>query len=401
MILHVDMDAFYASIEQRDCPEWRGKPLVVGGSADGRGVVSAASYEARQYGIHSAMPGRRAAQLCPHAIFVRGRVSYYADVGRQVREIFQRFTPVVQPLSLDEAFLDVSGTLRLHGSPEAIGRAIKQAIRDELGLTASVGIAPRKFVAKIASDLDKPDGFLVVEESRLIEFLDPLPVERLWGVGKVGQRRLHSLGLKTIRDIRCYDQASLVSKLGDWGNHLWRLANGIDPRVVVTDRDAKQISHERTFTEDQSDSELLHGVLCYLCEQTGMRLRRSGRKTKSITVKYRREDFKTFTRSKTLETPTDQTRQIVRVALELLDQLRTREPRPVRLIGVSLGTLVDQSAPSQMMLFADAEQDKAQRRVDRVVDQLTQTLGNRAVYRAGSHRWRERKRESGGERERE
>jgi len=398
MILHIDMDAFYASIEQRDQPELRGKPVVVGGSASGRGVVSAASYEARQYGIHSAMPGHRARELCPHAIFIRGRLSHYAEVGRQVREIFHRFTPIVQPLSLDEAFLDVGGTERLHGNAESIGRAIKMAIREELQLTASVGIAPRKFVAKIASDLNKPDGFVVVREAELIGFLDPLPVEKLWGVGKIGQQRLYRLGLKTIRDIRRYDQPSLTGKLGDWGRHLWELANAIDPRRVVTDRDAKQISHERTFSDNQSDEELLRAVVCYLCEQTAMRLRRSNRKTRSVTVKYRREDFRTFTQSRKLDAATDQTHPIIDIAIESLSRLRNREPRPVRLIGVSLGTLVDGDTPSQLMLFDDIAQRQAERTVDKVVDRLADRFGGNAVYRAGSHTWRNRPRDdrSGG-----
>jgi DNA polymerase-4 len=390
MILHIDMDAFYASIEQRDHPELKGQPVVVGGGKTGRGVVSAASYEARQYGIHSAMPGRRAAELCPHAVFVRGRLSHYAEVGRQVREIFCRFTPIIQPLSLDEAFLDVTGTERLHGDAETIGHAIKDAIQEELLLTASVGIAPRKFVAKIASDLEKPNGFVVVGEDELLSFLDPLPVERLWGVGKVGRDRLHRLGLKRIRDIRCYDQELLVLKLGEWGNHLWKLANGIDPRPVVPDRSAKQISHERTFSDDQTDEQLLHAVVCFLCEQTAMRLRRSRRKTKTVILKYRREDFHTFTKSKTLDRPTEGTGEIIEVASELLDAMRREEPRPVRLLGVSLGSLVPSDTPTQQSLFDVQDQKQAERKVDEVVDQLAKRLGNESIYRAASHRWRNR-----------
>lgn len=390
MILHVDMDAFYASIEQRDHPELKGQPVVVGGGKTGRGVVSAASYEAREYGIQSAMPGRRAVQLCPHAVFVRGRLSHYADVGRQVREIFGRFTPVIQPLSLDEAFLDVAGTQRLHGDAESIGHQIKDAIENELRLPASVGIAPRKFVAKIASDLDKPNGFVVVREDELISFLDPLPVEKLWGVGKVGRQRLHRLGLKTIRDIRRYDRTLLVSHVGDWGNHLWNLANGIDSRLVVTDRNAKQISHERTFSEDQSDQELLHAVVCHLCEQTAMRLRRSELKTATVILKYRREDFRTFTKSRKLHSPTDRTNDIIQVAHELLGTMRAQQPRPVRLIGVSLGSLVAGDTPVQMSLFDDQQQKQAERTVDDVMDQLSKKLGGKTVYRAASHRWRNR-----------
>lgn len=388
MILHIDMDAFYASIEQRDHPELKGKPVVVGGSKSGRGVVSAASYEARKFGIHSAMPGRRAAQLCPDAIFVKGRLSHYATVGRQVREIFLRYTPIIQPLSLDEAFLDISGTERLHGDAVSIGRQIKLAISEELKLTASVGIAPRKFVAKIASDLDKPNGFVVVQESELRDFLDPLPVERLWSVGRVGLRQLHRLSLRTIRDIRVYDRELLGNKLGQWGDHLWRLANAIDSRCVVPDHEAKQIGHERTFSEDISDMEWLHAVVCYLSEQTAMRLRRSERKTTTITLKYRREDFRTFSKAKTLSSATDKTREIIDVACELLTTMREREPRPVRLIGVSLGGLVDGSTPTQLSLFEAPGQHASDRRVDKVVDELKQKLGDKSVYRGGSHRWR-------------
>lgn len=391
MILHVDMDAFYASIEQRDHPELRGKPVVVGGGKTGRGVVSAASYEAREYGIHSAMPGRRAAELCPHAVFVRGRLSHYAEIGRQVRDIFARFTPVIQPLSLDEAFLDLSGTERLHGDAASVGQTIKEMIRDELNLPASVGIAPLKFVAKIASDLEKPNGFVVVEKDSIHSFLDPLPVARLWGVGKVGQRRLQRLGLKTIRDIRCYDRSLLKTKLGHWGDHLWKLANGIDARSVVPDRNAKQISHERTFSDDQSDDDLMQAVVCFLCEQTAMRLRRSEKKTSTITLKYRREDFETFTRSQTLSTPTDHTQEIIRIAAGLLSTMRRSEPRPVRLLGVALGSLVANQTPTQLSLFEDPIQKQAERRVDRVVDELSNQLGDKTVYRAASHRWRKRK----------
>ncbi|MCO8120934.1 DNA polymerase IV [Stieleria sp. TO1_6] len=388
MILHVDMDAFYASIEQRDHPELRGQPVVVGGSKTGRGVVAAASYEARQYGIHSAMPGRRAAQLCPHAVFVRGRMSHYSEVGRQVREIFARFTPVIQPLSLDEAFLDVAGTERLHGDAVSIGHQIKDMIQRELQLTASVGIAPRKFVAKIASDLEKPNGFVVVQESQLQTFLDPLQVERLWGVGKVGAQRLHRLGLKTVRDIRCYDRSLLVTKLGAWGDHLWQLANGIDSRLVVTDRNAKQISHERTFGEDQSDEEFLHAVVCFLCEQTAMRLRHSQQKTGAVVLKYRREDFRTFTKSQTLDAPTDQTSRIIQVACGLLAKMRQHEPRPVRLIGVSLGSFVGGQTATQLSLLDDQDQQHAERKVDAVMDELSAKIGQRKIYRAASHHWR-------------
>ena len=387
MLLHIDMDAFYAAIEQRDRPKLRGKPVVVGGNG-GRGVVAAASYEARRFGIHSAMPGRRALQLCPDAVFVKSRIDHYAAVGRQVRDIFYRFTPVVQPLSLDEAFLDVSGSYRLHGDAETIGHKIKSAIRDELKLTASVGVAPLKFVAKIASDLNKPDGFLVVGNNQVISFLDPLPIAKLWGVGRVGQQKLERIGIHRIGDIRRRDADDMRRHFGSWGEHLWRLANGIDPRKVVPDHAAKQISHERTFSEDITDEEMLRAVVCYLCEQVTRRLRRSQRQAKNVSIKYRREDFQTFSRSTTLKEPSDSTTEVMKVACEMLSAMRGQQPRPVRLIGVSVGSLTDDNVAKQLDLFESAEQRTARKTVDTVVDDVANKLGAAAVYRATSHRWK-------------
>ncbi len=389
MLLHIDMDAFYAAIEQRDRPELRGRPVVVGGSS-GRGVVAAASYEARRFGIHSAMPGRRAAELCPDAVFVKSRIEHYADVGRQVRQIFHRFTPLVQPLSLDEAFLDVTGSLRLFGSAATIGRQIKELIRTELDLTASVGVAPLKFVAKIASDLNKPDGFVEVNSGDVIRFLDPLPVSRLWGVGRVGQERLHRMGIRMIGDVRVRDVESLRRDLGSWGEHLWKLANGIDERRVVPDRTAKQISHERTFSEDLTDEAMLGAVVSFLSEEVSRRLRRNGRYARNVSIKYRRDDFKTFARSTTLDRPTQSTDEVFRAASSMLTEMRKREPRPVRLIGVSVGSLTQKDAPQQMSLFDLAEGQSAGRAIDKVVDQLRDQIGDRAVYRATSHQWRHR-----------
>lgn len=390
MILHVDMDAFYASVEQRDFPELRGKPVVVGGGSV-RGVVTAASYEARQYGVRSAMPGRRAKELCPHAIFVRSRHDYYASIGREVREIFRRFTPVVQPLSLDEAFLDVSGVLRLHGDPETIGRAIKQTIRDEVGLNASVGIAPLKFVAKIASDFDKPNGFVIVRDDELQSFLDPLDVSRLWGVGKVGQEKLTRLGYRHVHDLRVKSCETLRHQLGSWGEHLWKLANGIDERKVVVDHLAKGIGHERTFEEDLTDAESLTSVVSYLSEQTARRLRNARRFSSKVTLKYRRDDFRTFTRAKKLPQPTDSTSEIFQVATALLMEMRSRQPRGVRLIGVSLGSLSEIDAPQQMSLFGDQSGEASETKLDRLSDKVSGMLGQRGLYRASSHGYIDRK----------
>jgi len=384
MILHIDMDAFYASVEQRDNPDLRGKPVVVGGGSP-RGVVAAASYEARRYGIHSAMPGGRAAELCPHAVFIRGRHEHYAEVGRSVREIFLRYTPIIQPLSLDEAFLDVSGVTRLHGDAETIGRTIKQTIAEELDLTASVGIAPLKFVAKIASDIEKPDGFVVVREDQLRTFLDPLPVSRLWGVGKVGQEKLHRHGYRIFADIRTRPCETLRVQFGSWGEHLWRLANGIDERRVVVDHLAKGIGHERTFEEDLTDIESLTAVVSHLSEQVARRLRRARRFTSKVTLKYRREDFKTFTRARTLKQPTDSTTEIFHVAEQLLGEMRSRQPRGVRLVGVSLGSLSEIDAPQQLSLFAEESGQVAEATVDRLSDRVSDLIGKAGLYRASSH----------------
>lgn len=392
MILHVDMDAFYAAIEQRDDPSLRGKAVVVGGSSK-RGVVAAASYEARRFGIHSAMSGRRASELCPELIFVRGRLDHYATIGRQVREIFHRFTPLVQPLSLDEAFLDVTGSTRLFGTAAEIGRAIREAIRAELLLTASVGIAPLKFVAKIASDLNKPDGFVEVGPEQVISFLDPLPVSRLWGVGRVGQEKLSRLNLRTIGEIRVFDRDILKDKFGSWGEHLWKLANGIDARKVVPDRNAKQISHERTFAEDLEDRDLMRAVISHLCEQVARRLRRHQRRCKSVSIKYRREDFRTFVHSRSFPSATDSTEEIFRCASILLDEMRDKQPRPVRLLGVSLGGLTSEGGPRQLSLFDVQPGEGAQHTIDRVVDKLSDQLGDQSVYRGTSHHWVKRRRD--------
>ncbi|MEM6777945.1 MAG: DNA polymerase IV [Planctomycetota bacterium] len=383
--LHVDMDAFYASIEQRDRPELRGRPVIVGGN-HGRGVVTAASYEARAFGVRSAMPGRQAAQICPQAEFVRGRLNHYANVGRSVREIFHRYTPLVQPLSLDEAFLDVSGVVRLHGRPAQIGRDIQRTIRVELDLPSSVGIAPLKFVAKIASDLRKPDGFVEVPDDGVQAFLDPLPVSRLWGVGRVGGERLQKRGYHHVRDLRVSSAPSLHQCFGEWGLHLWRLANGIDPRGVIVDQVAKGIGHERTFDEDLTELEPMEAVISYLSEQVARRLRRSDRKAAMVTLKYRREDFKTFTHARTLATPTCSTREILGTAIELLHEMRRRQPRAVRLLGVSVGNLHDADSPVQLSMLDQAERQAASK-LDRVSDQIARKIGDVGLYRASSHGW--------------
>jgi len=379
MILHVDMDAFYASVEERDRPELVGKPVVVGGTPEGRGVVAAANYEARTFGVHSAMPAATAKRLCPHAVFLPSRIGYYAQVSEQIREIFNRYTPVVEPLSLDEAFLDVAGSEPLFGSPVEIGRRIKQEIREEVGLVASVGVAPNKFLAKIASDLDKPDGFVVVDGGRVQPFLDPLPVGRLWGVGKATGRTFERLGVRTIADVRRLSREFLRQNLGETGHHLWQLARGIDDRRVVPDRKAKSISHETTFAADIDDADVLQAWLVDLSEQVGWRLRRHRLRGRTVQLKVRFGDFRTITRAQTLSRPTNATQEICQTVLKMFDR-SVRESRPVRLLGVGVSGF-ENPDHHQRLLF-DEGPHVSQSDLDRVTDEILDRFGASSVGRA-------------------
>ena len=379
MIIHVDMDAFYASVEEREDPSLVGKPVIVGGSAEGRGVVAAANYEARKFGVHSAMSAARARKLCPHAVFVKPRMDLYAAVSRQIRSVFERFTPLVEPLSLDEAFLDVAGSQALFGPAAQIGRRIKETIRVETKLVASVGVAPNKFVAKIASDLKKPDGFVVVEQEGIRDFLDPLPVGRIWGVGKVTGRVFEKLGVRTIGELRLLPEPLLDQVFGSSGEHYRRLANGIDDRRVVPDRSAKSISHETTFPKDIRDRELLRACLAELVEQVGRRLRRHGRRCRTIELKIRFADFRTVTRSATLPEATDITQELLRVGVELLTDNLPARPAPIRLLGFGVHGLEQEIV--QPTLFEDVDRDK-QRKVDSVSDRIAERFGKTAIRRA-------------------
>lgn len=381
MILHVDMDAFYASVEERDDPSLVGKAVIVGGTAEGRGVVAAANYEARKSGVHSAMAAARAVRLCPQAIFIRPRMQRYAEVSGQIRTIFEAFTPLVEPLSLDEAFLDVTGSEPLFGSSAEIGQQVKRRIRQELRLVASVGAAPNKFLAKIASDLRKPDGYVVVEPGQEQTFLDPLPVGRIWGVGKVTGQAFERLGIRTIGQLRQMSLATLNDLFGSSGEHYWQLAHGVDERKVVPDREAKSISHETTFAEDIADSEVLHAWLVELADQVARRLRRHGLKGRTVEIKVRFSDFQTITRSMTLPEPSHITQELLLAGADLL---RTKLPPghlPVRLLGFGVKGF-DGSGRSQRQLFDEPVRDR-QRQVDRVADQITGRFGNTAIRRGG------------------
>jgi DNA polymerase IV len=382
MILHADMDAFYASVEERERPELVGQPVIVGGSPQKRGVVSAANYVARRYGVHSAMPAATAQRLCPHGIFLPPRITYYADVSRQIRDIFERFTPLVEPLSLDEAFLDVTGSEQLFGPAAEIGQKIKQLVRKETGLVVSVGVAPNKFLAKIASDFKKPDGFMVVEPEHVQEFLDPLPVERLWGVGKQGSKIFQRLGIRTIGQLRQWPVETLTSHFGTQGEHLWQLAHGIDDDPVVPEREAKSISHETTFEQDIDDLDVLRAWLVDLTEQVGWRLRRHGLRGRVVHLKVRFADFSLITRSQTLPEPTDITQELWQVADAMLCHRLPPGHLPIRLVGMGVSGF-DTTGLIQGLLF-DQDERKKQAGVDTAADQIRQRFGQSALRRAAS-----------------
>lgn len=386
-ILHVDMDAFYASVEVREQPGLAGRPVIVGGSPRGRGVVSAANYEARRFGIHSAMPTARAMRLCPHAVCLPGRMSLYASVSHQIREIFNRYSPLVEPLSLDEAFLDVTDSQRLFGSAAEIANAIKQAISNELSLVASVGIAPNKFIAKIASDLDKPDGFVEVMPGEVQAFLDPLPVSRIWGVGKATGKELDRLGITTIAQLRQQSEAVLQDRFGKFGNHLWRLANGMDDRPVVSDSEAKSISNETTFDSDISNRDTLRAWLMELTEQVCWRLRQQHLFGRTVQIKLRFADFSTITRSHTLPEATQQTKQVWQAVMALFDKAMQSESRRLRLVGVGVSGLSDTAQRPQVQtdMFEQPE-DTRQTQLDEVADAIKSRFGSGGIRRGTGYK---------------
>jgi len=381
-ILHVDMDAFYASVEIRDNPALRGKPVIVGGSPQRRGVVSAASYAARRFGVHSAMPMARALALCPEAVLIAPRLAVYTEVSSQIREIFARYTPLIEPLSLDEAFLDVSDCEKLFSGAQAIAVAIKQAIRDELKLVASVGVAPNKFLAKIASDINKPDGLVVVDADGVRGFLDPLPVGRLWGAGRATVAVFERMGIRSIGQLRRQSEAWLVSHFGKQGSHLWQLAHGIDNRGVISDAQAKSISHETTFGEDLRDREALEAWLLHLTEQVAWRLRRAGLRGRVVQLKLRFPDFKTITRSHTLSEASASTDTVWQNARRLFRDNWSGTPA-IRLIGIGVAGLTDaQARQIQADLFTTASEKSLQ--VDALTDAINMRFGPSTLQRGRS-----------------
>jgi nucleotidyltransferase/DNA polymerase involved in DNA repair len=377
-ILHVDMDAFYAAIEQRDRPELRGRPVIVGADPKGgrgRGVVSTASYEARPFGVGSAMPISQAYRLCPHGVYVAVDMPKYVEVSRQVMAILRRFTDCVEPLSIDEAFLEVTGSRRAFGDGETVARSLKDAIRRETGgLTASVGVAPCKLVAKIASDIRKPDGLVMVPPGTEAAFLAPLPVRRLWGVGPKMEERLFKLGVHTIGALATLPETALEQRLGTHGHDLRLLARGIDPRPVVGDRqaeDAKSVGHEHTFDADTADRELLRRTLLDLADAVAHRLRTHGMRGRTVTLKYRDETFRTLHRATTLDHPTDSGDVLYRTAWALFEGVHGS--RKVRLLGVSASGF----DLGQLPLFAEGTAE-----ADRVRDIVAERFGASALTRA-------------------
>ena len=375
-ILHVDLDAFFAAVEQRDRPALRGKPIAVGGGGpDDRGVVSAASYEARRYGVHSAMPLRTAARLCPDLVFVPVDGRKYSAVSREVMAILRRYTPAVEQISIDEAFLDVAGSEGLHGTPEAMARSIKAAITDELRLTASVGVATTKLVAKVASDLRKPDGLVVVAPGAEAEFLAPLPISRLWGVGEKTAARLSEFGVHTIGDLAALPEDLLARRFGRNGPVLAQRARGVDPSPVSAADPARSVSHEHTFHVDTADPEVLERTLLSLSEGVASRLRAGGVKALTIAVKVRDSSFSTVSRQRTLPEPTDQTEVVFAAARELA-RPHLRGVR-VRLLGVAASHLGE---GGQMALFSAGDERK--RRATEAADAIRRRYGSKAIRRA-------------------
>jgi DNA polymerase-4 len=383
IIVHVDMDAFFAAVEQLLHPEWQGKPVIVGAdpqAGKGRGVVSTASYEARKYGVHSAMPISQAYRLCPHGIYVQPHGDVYSDYSQQVFAVLDTISPLVEPLSIDEAFLDLTGSTHLYKTVEEIGQKIKREIKSKTLLTASVGIAPSKSVAKIASDFFKPDGLMIVYPDKVQEFLDPLPVNKLWGIGKHTYEQLLVMGIKTVSQLRQYPQKVLENKFGKWGEHIYRIARGLDERSVLTDEQVKSVSNEITFEEDLNDTEYLQRIIFVLAEKVGGRLRRSHIQGRTVHLKIRFSDFSTHTRSHTLKNATHLTQEIYQITNQLFSEFLPLESY-VRLLGVGVSHLENESG-SQLSIWDLDNQKKM--KMEKVMDQLQDKFGKGIIRHAES-----------------
>ncbi len=374
LVMHVDMDAFFASIEQHDHEEYRGKPLIVGGLS-GRGVVSTCSYEARKYGVHSAMPIVRAKRLCPQGIYIEGNYAHYREVSAQIFAIFARYAPVVEPLSIDEAFLDLTGMELLMKSLRAYAEKLKREIREKTGLVASVGLAPNKFLAKLASDLDKPDGLVIITEENKQKILDPLPVGRIWGVGKKTAAVLAGLRIKTIEQLRQTPREKLAARLGaHMADHLLQLASGIDNREVASREPAKSIGKEVTFPKDIHGDAEVGKILLALAEKVGYRLRRQALKGRTVQLKLRLGNFQTYTRSRTLYEATCYDEEIYKTAQELYRGMRVQQG--IRLLGISVSGF---DASGSISLFHD---EVRKENLYAAIDKIKQRFGEQGITKA-------------------
>ncbi len=371
------MDAFYPAVEALDKPELRGKPVIVGGSRE-RGVVSSASYEARRFGVHSAQPIATAIRLCPDGIFMPVRMSRYKEVSRQIFGIFHRFTPLVEPLSIDEAFLDLTGAERLMGQTKVIAKKIKETVLKKTGLTVSAGVASSKFVAKIASDIDKPDGLTVVPPDRVRDFLDPLPVKKMWGVGKITQQALARLSVKTFKDLRQIPVEILEKKFGERGTAMHLLSMGIDERDVEPERETKSIGHEQTFMKDILNPYQARKEILSLANRVAQRMRREKVRGNTVSLKVKYSDFTQITRAATLFAPTDDTMEIYSISCRLLKKTAVGK-RPVRLLGISLSQLSTLENEKQLFLFAQDKEYQKRKNLNTALDSICNKFGEKSI----------------------
>ena len=384
--MHVDMDAFFASIEQLDHPEYKGHPVIVGGLSS-RGVVATSSYEARKFGVHSAMPISRAKKLCPDGVYVYPRMDRYKEVSHQIFSIMREFTPHIEPLSIDEAFLEVSGMSTMYSGPKALGRAIKDRVFEKTGLIISAGLAPNKFLAKLASDLDKPDGLVVIPYGREKEILAPLPIKRIWGVGPRTEKILKNGGFHLMRHIQALpDESSLIPLVGNQARRIWELANGIDDRPVETDRKIQSIGAEETYEEDLTDGSAIELEFRYFANRLSKRLRKRNLLGHTVSIKVRYDDFTTVSRQKRLDTPSDHEHVFFETALLLWNKLMQDKtsgltfmdpPGPIRLLGLTVSGL-DEEVPMQDSLF-ESPKNETENKLAGVLDSLESKFGETAV----------------------
>ena len=405
-IMHVDMDAFFASVEQLDHPEYKGHPVIVGGLSS-RGVVATASYEARKFGVHSAMPISRAKKLCPHGIYVYPNMARYKEISHIIHKVMEEFTPIIEPLSLDEAFLDVTGITHKFTGPKALGRAIKDRVFEETGLIISAGLAPNKILAKLASDLDKPDGLVVIPYGKECESLANLPIKRIWGVGPSTERRLKDGGFALIKDVQALpDEKPLVPYVGNQARRIWELARGIDERPVEPDRQIQSVGNEETYESDIEDPAVIDLELHYFANRVAKRLRKYGLMGHTVSIKVRYNDFKTVSRQKRLDSATDQERIIYDTSVLLWNKLMRTAPlpqfdtsvldmpiKPIRLLGVTVSGLSTEGIV-QDDLFSIGTDEKDEK-LSTVLDSLASKFGEGAIMSGAL--WR-RAHGDGGER---